>query len=241
MNYTEFFFFENKICKLNLNNEKKEIKFNKNNNKLTLIKKKKKNKKQIKSYINSFEEFLNKFNQKHNAKSNNKSIKDKNGNINRIISISQVITTESQLNLLINGLSKVIEEKNLVFNLVYEATYDKSKSNQIIDIIGKNKYMLLLVKTNKDNIFGAYTYFYDYYKYIYTNKKELGIVCNFNDEKIYNNAEGFIYKENKGIEVKDYFYILKPSFRIKNKIMYDLIEIGERYFICKIIEFYEIY
>ena len=125
--------------------------------------------------------------------------------------------------------------------MVYKAKSEKSKINKIIDIIGNNKYILLLVKTNKGSIFGAYTYFYDYNKYIYANEKELGIVLNFIDEKIYYNVEGFIYKKNKGIEIKDYFYILKPSFRIKNKIMYDLIEIGERHFTCKNIEFYEIY
>ena len=233
------FFIENKICKLKLNNEKKFIKFDKSNNKLTLKKhnSEKEKEEQIKCHINTFDEFLNKLNQK---KLKNKNI-IKNGNINKIISISQIITTESQLNFLINGLSKVIEEKNLEFNLIYKAKSDKSKINQIINVIGNNRYILLLVKTNKGSIFGAYTYLYDYNKYMDTNKKELGIVFNFIDEKIYYNVEGFIYKENKGIEIKDYFYILKPSFRIKNKIMYDLIEIGERYFTCKNIEFYEIY
>ena len=236
------FFIEDKICKLKLNNEKKYIKFDKINNKLTLIKhnSEKEKEKQIKCHINTFDEFLNILNQK---KIKNKNIKDKNGNINKIISISQIITTESQLNFLINGLSEVIEGKNLKFQLIYKAISDKSKINQIIDIVGDNRYILLLVKTNKGSIFGAYTYFYNYNKYMLTNKnkKELGIVFNFIDEKIYYNVEGFIHKNNEGIEIKDYFYILKPSFRIKNKIMYDLIEIGERYFTCKNIEFYEIY
>ena len=224
---------------MKLNNEKKYIKFDKSNNKLTIIKhnSEKDKEKQIKCHVNNFDEFFNKLNQK---KLKNKNI-IKNGNINKIISISQIITTESQLNFLINGLSKVIDGKNLKFKLVYKAKSEKSKINKIIDIIGNNKYILLLVKTNKGSIFGAYTYFYDYNKYIYSNEKELGIVLNFIDEKIYYNVESFIYKENKGIEIKDYFYILKPSFRIKNKIMYDLIEIGERHFICKNIEFYEIY
>ena len=65
--------------------------------------------------------------------------------------------------------------------MVYKAKSDKSKISQIIDIIGKNRYILLLVKTNKGSIFGAYTYFYDYDNYLHTTEKELGIVFNFID------------------------------------------------------------
>ena len=62
------FFIENKICKLKLNDEKKYIKFDKSNNKLTIIKhnseKEKDKEKQIKCHDNNFDEFLNKLNQK---------------------------------------------------------------------------------------------------------------------------------------------------------------------------------
>ena len=100
--------------------------------------------------------------------------------------------------------------------------------------------MLIIIKTNKGNIFGAYAYFYDFY---YDNKEEerkLGVVFNFKKEKLFYNVEGLIYKNDQGIEIKDYFYITKPSFSLKNKIINNSMEIGEDNFTCALIEVYDI-
>ena len=188
------FFIQNKIFKLMLNNEKKQIKFDKSSNNLTLINYKKKKIKEVKCNITTFDEFLNKLNNKKNKKLENKKIY-----INEIISTSQILTTKSQYKLLINGLSEVLNKKhNIIYNLLYKGISDKSKIDTIIDIIGKNRYMLLLVKTNKGSIFGAFVFFKDSYP-----NENKGIVFNFIDEKIYYNAEGYICTNNKGIEVKD--------------------------------------
>ena len=234
------FFIENKISKLTLNNEKMQIKFNKINNEYTLIKDISKNKKQFKYNINTFDEFLKKI-----YLNNDEILDDKKmdiiisiGKINKILSTSLIITEKSQLDLLISGISKVLNGNIEYFRLVYQATFDKNKIDTIVNVFGRNRYVLLLVKTNKGNIFGAYTFLYDFLDYIYTEEKSLGIVFNFTDNKIYYNVKSFLYENNQGIEIKDYFYIIKPSFKMKNKIMKGLIEIGERYFICKTIEFY---
>ena len=62
--------------------------------------------------------------------------------------------------------------------------------------------MLILIKTNKGNIFGTYAYFYDYY--YYDNKKKdrkNGVAFNFKKEKFFYDVEGLILKNDQGIEI----------------------------------------
>ena len=170
---------------------------------------------------------------------------DSNNSINKIGNFlnSEILTEESEFSLLAKGILKIenVSEINLLkFNLTYRSKSDKNKIDKIIDKIGKNKYILLLIKTNKGNIFGAYAYFYDYY---YDNKEKdrnLGVVFSFKNGKLFYDVEGFIWKNDEGIEIKNYFYITKPSFGLKNKITNNLMEIGESNFTCFKIEAYDI-
>ena len=156
---------------------------------------------------------------------------------------SEILTEENEFSLLKEGILEIenIDDfKELKFELIYRAKSDKNKIDKIIDKIGKNKYLLIIIKTNKGNIFGAYAYFYDFY---YDNKEEerkLGVVFNFKKEKLFYNVEGLIYKNDQGIEIKDYFYITKPSFSLKNKIINNSMEIGEDNFTCALTEVYDI-
>ena len=167
---------------------------------------------------------------------------DLNLNVFGNILNSEILTEEKEFSLLVEGIleiENIPDIKNFKFKLIYRAKSDKNKIETIIDKIGKNKYMLILIKTNKRNIFGAYTYFYDYY-YNNVEDKELGVVFNFKKEKLFYDVEGFIWKNDQGIEVKNYFYITKPSFSLKNKILNNLMEIEENNFTCAKIEVYDV-
>ena len=156
---------------------------------------------------------------------------------------SEILTEEKEFSLLSEGIleiENISKIKNLKFNLIYRAKSDKNKIEAIIDKIGKNKYMLILIKTNKGNIFGAYAYFYDYDYYNKGEDKNLGVVFNFKKEKLFYDIEGLIWKNNQGIEIKNYFYITKPSFSLKNKIINNLMEIGETNFTCRKMEVYDV-
>ena len=156
---------------------------------------------------------------------------------------SEILTEEKEFSLLSEGIleiENISKIKNLKFNLIYRAKSDKNKIEAIIDKIGKNKYMLILIKTNKGNIFGAYAYFYDYYYYNKGEDKNLGVVFNFKKEKLFYDIEGLIWKNDQGIEIKNYFYITKPSFSLKNKIINNLMEIGETNFTCSKMEVYDV-
>jgi len=169
---------------------------------------------------------------------------DSNNSINKIGNFlnSEILTEESEFSLLAEGIleiENVSEINQLKFNLTYRSKSDKNKIDKIIEKIGKNKYILLLIKTNKGNIFGAYTYFYDYYNNKEKDRK-LGVVFSFKNGKLFYDVEGFIWKNDEGIEIKNYFYITKPSFGLKNKITNNLMEIGESNFTCFKIEAYDI-
>ena len=157
---------------------------------------------------------------------------------------SEILSEEKEFSLLREGLleiENVDDIERLKFKLIYRAKSDKNKIDTIIDKIGKNKYMLILIKTNKGNIFGTYAYFYDYYYYDNKEKdRKFGVVFNFKKEKLFYDVEGLIWKNDQGIEIKNYFYITKPSFSLKNKIIDNLMEIGESNFTCSKIEVYDI-
>ena len=74
--------------------------------------------------------------------------------------------------------------------------------------------MLIIIKTNKRIIFGTYGYFYDFYYYNKEDRK-FWVVFNFTKEKLFYDFEVLIFKNDQGIEVKNYFYITKPSFGLK--------------------------
>ena len=172
----------------------------------------------------------------------NDSNKDDENEIENFLN-SKILTEESEFSLLKEGILEIeniddIEE--LKFELIYRAKSDKNKIDKIIDKIGKNKYLLIIIKTNKGNIFGAYAYFYDFCCDNKEKRRKLGVVFNFKKEKLFYNAEGLIYKDDKGIEIKKYFYITKPSFSLKNKIINKSMEIEEDNFTCALIEVYDI-
>ena len=181
------------------------------------------------------------------AEEKEKEDKDFNeGNLDEIGNFlnSEILTEGKEFSLLAKGILKIeniSQIKKLKFKLIYRAKSDKNKIDTIIDKIGKNKYMLILIKTNKGNIFGAYAYFYDYYYNNNDQDRNLGVVFNFKKQKLLYDVEGFIWKNDQGIEIKNYFYITKPSFSLKNKIINNLMEIEENNFICAKIEVYDIY
>ena len=250
------FFIQSKISFLILRKENIKIKYNRNKKELYLIYNVNEKENQLSYKIESFNEFCYKLHEIMDLYLNNgeilnienihydntkKKIKEKNDNINFLN--SEIITEEKEFSLLNEGISEIENIDNielLKFNLIYRAKSDKNKIETIIDKIGKNKYMLIIIKTNKGNIFGAYVYFYDYYYYDKDEDRNFGVVFNFTKEKLFYNAEGLIYKNDQGIEVKNYFYITKPSFGLKNKIINDLMEIGESNFICAKMEVYDI-
>ena len=137
----------------------------------------------------------------------NGSNKDDENEIENFLN-SKILTEESEFSLLKEGILEIeniddIEE--LKFELIYRAQSDKNKIDKIIDKIGKNKYLLIIIKTNKGNIFGAYAYFYDFYYDNQEKERKLGVVFNFKKEKLFYNVEGLIYKYDKGIEIKSTF------------------------------------
>ena len=250
------FFIQSKISLLILRKENIKIKYNRNKKELYLIYNVNEKENQLSYKIESFNECCYKLHEIMDLYLNNgeilnienihydnmkKKIKEKNDNINFVN--SEIITEEKEFSLLNEGISEIEnigDIELLKFNLIYRAKSDKNKIDTIIDKIGKNKYMLIIIKTNKGNIFGAYAYFYDYYYYDKDEDRNFGVVFNFTKEKLFYNAEGLIYKNDQGIEVKNYFYITKPSFGLKNKIINDLMEIGESNFICAKMEVYDI-
>ena len=50
--------------------------------------------------------------------------------------------------------------RGINFKLLYRASCDSDFSNTFFELCGKDKYILLIIKTTKGNIFGAYTYLY---------------------------------------------------------------------------------
>ena len=178
--------------------------------------------------------------EKENKKNNN-SNEDNTNEIDNFIN-SEILSKEKEFSLLNEGISEIEginDISKLEFNLIYRAKSDKNKIDKIIEKIGKNKYMLIIIKTNKGNIFGTYAYFYDFCCYNKEDRK-FGVVFNFTKEKLFYDVEGLIYKNDQGIEVKNYFYITKPSFGLKNKIINNSMEIEESNFTCAKMEVYDV-
>jgi hypothetical protein len=121
------------------------------------------------------------------------------------------------------------------FKLIYRASINSGEIKELTSLCRNINRLLLLVKTQKGNIFGALKNFKDKNKD--KDKEDTGFVFDIiNEKKYFDDSYGFM-KDDK-IGVYKYFCLSKNFFSKCNKIINESINIGENYFSCKEVELF---
>ena len=237
------FILNNTIIKLNIYYKNVTIAFNKNNYSIRIqnnMKNQLYNSQKI--YINTLLEAFDNLNLiKKNLTSDKKLLEElsndklppmKIDDYNGPYFDSKILTKKYYFDSLFQVLD-LMQKSKYEFKLIYRASLNSGEIKDLTSLSRNIYRMLLLVKTQKGNIFGALKSFNDINK----DKEDKGFVINIiNEKKYFDDSCGFM-KDDK-IGVYKYFCLLKNVFCKCNKIINENMNCEENYFSCKEVELF---